>query len=98
MKKNWPFHAIYLGFFLLLLGTQMFAVDSYTLTPGATQFLSRWTGPSTETAEGKLQSFIVNNTTTRGTIHLPDWIVWGTFCAGAVLTVHGISQLKRGRG
>ncbi len=44
-QKAWAIHFIYAGIFLLLAGGQMYAVESYQLTPSATKFLAHNVGP-----------------------------------------------------
>ncbi|MGY8771139.1 MAG: hypothetical protein ACKVH8_22225 [Pirellulales bacterium] len=94
MKKHWPLHAIHIGILFLLLGIQMFAIDTYVLTPTATRVLSKVTVPSSGSANGKLQDFVVNSTGVSHNLDLPDWLSWGTACAGAVLIIHGVSQAR----
>ncbi|GAA4431875.1 hypothetical protein [Bremerella cremea] len=88
--KAWSIHFIYAGVILLLAGGQMYAVESYQLTPSATKFLAHNVGPGPETAQGAINHFMVNsNTGVRETITPPGWVAWAALSAGAVLSVHG---------
>ena len=88
--KAWAIHFIYAGVILLLAGGQMYAVESYQLTPSATKFLAHNVGPGPETAQGAFNHFMVNNASgVRETIKPPGWIAWASLSAGAVLAIHG---------
>ncbi|RCS40660.1 hypothetical protein DTL42_25160 [Bremerella cremea] len=89
-QKAWAIHFIYAGIILLLAGGQMYAVESYQLTPSATKFLAHNVGPGPETTRGALNHLVVNSgAQVRETITLPNWIAWASLSAGAILAVHG---------
>ena len=89
-QKAWAIHFIYAGIFLLAAGGQMYAVESYELTPSATKFLAHNVGPGPETTRGAINHFMVNSgAEIRETIRPPGWIAWAALSAGAVMAVHG---------
>ena len=89
-QKAWAIHFIYAGIILLLIGGQMYAVESYRLTPSATKFLAHNVGPSPDTPRGALNHLMVNSGTgVRETITPPGWLAWAAISAGSVLAAHG---------
>lgn len=88
--KAWAIHFIYAGIFLLLAGGQMYAVESYRLTPSATKFLAHNVGPGPDTPRGALNHLMVSSgADVRESITPPSWIAWAALSAGFVLAVHG---------
>ena len=89
-QKAWAIHFIYAGIILLLAVGQMYAVESYQLTPSATKFLAHNVGPGPETTRGAINHFVVNSgAQVRETISLPNWVSWASLSAGVILAVHG---------
>jgi len=89
-QKAWAIHFVYAGIFLLLAGGQMYAVESYQLTPSATKFLAHNVGPGPDTPRGALNHLMVNSgADVRETIRPPGWIAWAAISAGAVMSIHG---------
>ncbi|MBA2114778.1 hypothetical protein [Bremerella alba] len=89
-QKAWAIHFVYAGIFLLLAGGQMYAVESFQLTPSATKFLAHNVGPGPETPRGALNHLMVNSgADVRETISPPSWIAWAALSAGTVMAVHG---------
>lgn len=97
-QKAWAIHFVYAGIILLLAGGQMYAVESYQLTPSATKFLAHNVGPGPDTPRGALNHLMVNSgADIRETIRPPGWISWAALSAGAVMAVHGGLLIARKR-
>ena len=86
---------LFVGLLFLLLGLQMRAVESYTLSPGTTRRLAQWVGPSASTPKGALQRMAVETDLVRKTITPPPWLGWATLSLGVVLTAHGLFLRSR---
>ncbi len=86
---------LFAGLLFLLMGLQMRAVESYTLSPGTTRRLAHWAGPPASTPKGAVQRMVVETASVRKTITPPPWLGWATLSLGAVLTAHGLFLQSR---
>ena len=84
-----------IGIVLLLLGLQLRTVDSYVLTPKATQFIhekTRESGFRTAAGPYDLDSYLMAaGPVAKKTITPPRWLGWAAISVGAVLALHGIT-------
>ncbi len=95
-KIDWLQVSITLGAMLLLFGLQLRTVEAFVCTPEATQFMSDWTGPNQQTAQGALQRLVVEKTEHRHIFTPPNWLGWAVISIGFVLFAHGLwGKLRR---
>lgn len=89
------------GLFLLLVGMQLRAVETYVLTPEATQFLAERRGAeSVASADNSpFANFAVqNHLVPQGArvVRPPEWLGWCLMSIGAVLVLHSLAMPKPG--
>jgi hypothetical protein len=89
--------SIFGGVVLLLLGIQLRLVDSYVLTPAATNMLARVSGPPSDSPEGSLRQLMIDSTSPKQQIQPPAWIGWACLSTGGVLTAFGVMRKWRNR-
>jgi hypothetical protein len=85
----------FMGLVILLLGAQLRAVESYTLTPEATRFLAERSQTSTTNAT----LFTLSSDMGAGPqkmIQPPEWLGWCLMSVGAVLILHSLAMKKPG--
>ena len=88
------------GIVLMLMGLQMRMVESFVLTPKASQFVERnmaGAGLRTRTAMYDYESILMSSgPTPKKTITPPRWLGWALISVGAVLTLHGLTLRRLG--
>lgn len=84
-----------LGVVCILMGLQMRAVESFVLTPKASQFIERNirnSGLQTERTAYRFDSILMTGgPVPKKTVTPPRWLGWATISIGAVLTLHGLT-------
>ena len=81
--------AVVIGILLLLIGLQLRAVESFVLSPGATNTLAQWFGPSRDTPEGAVQQIVIDTTAPRKVLTPPRWLGWMCLSLGVVAVGYG---------
>lgn len=84
----------FMGLVVLLLGLQVRAVSSYTLTHEATKFLAERTSSSTESTLMALSSDL--GAGAKKVIHPPEWLGWCLISVGSVLILHSLAMKRPG--
>ncbi len=83
------------GMLLLFMGIQLRAVDSYVLTPEATQILAERTGHPLAAVNAQTAALTPDGKPmAKKTVRPPDWLGWCLLSAGSVLALVSFS-LKR---
>ena len=78
-----------IGVALILFGMQLRVVESFVLTPWATQALyEQFRTPSSPSKEA-IQRIVVESTSPQKTITPPSWLGWAMITAGITLTSFG---------
>jgi len=85
-------HYFMFGLIFLLLGLQFRLVDTYELSPEATQFLAKRSGQSE--SENSLLFNSARMTGARKTIKPPEWLGWLCISIGSVLILHSLALKK----
>ena len=87
----------FIGVVLLLLGIELLAVESFTLTPEFTQFLAKRTGhPMASVSAATQLLFRTEKPPIQKTYIPPDWVGWLMLSVGTVLTLHSWAMKKPG--
>ncbi|MEM8678052.1 MAG: hypothetical protein AAGF97_01745 [Planctomycetota bacterium] len=94
-------HRIFaIGVVCVLMGLQMRTVESFVLTPKASQFIEhnmRSSGLKPHAANYNYESILQSaGPVPKKTITPPRWLGWALISIGAVLTLHGISLRQTG--
>lgn len=85
----------FLGLVILLIGLQLRAVSSYTLTHDATRFLAeRAQSSSTESTMLAVSSDV--GAKPQKVITPPEWLGWCLMSVGGVLILHSLAMKKPG--
>jgi hypothetical protein len=85
----------FVGLVVLLMGLQLRAVSSYTLTHDATKFLAQRSEPaSTESAMFNLSTDL--GAAPQKVITPPEWLGWCLMSIGGVLILHSLAMKKPG--
>ena len=83
------------GVVVVLLGIQFRMVDSYELTPEATQVLARQTGHPVASINDTIETFTGRTQTMpKATLRPPDWLGWSLISLGSVLILHSMAMKK----
>ena len=85
------------GIVVVLLGIQFRLVESYLVTPEVTARIQQRFGTEQSGSTG-VARFVPNfgPTTSRKTIHVPDWLGWAVTSVGAVLVLHILAMPRPG--
>ncbi|QDU57989.1 hypothetical protein [Aeoliella mucimassa] len=90
----------FLGMFVLLIGIQVRMVETYVLSPEATQFLAERSGNPTVAAaanvSGSVQASTGGSPTVTKSVNPPEWLGWCLISVGAVLVLHSLAMPKPG--
>jgi hypothetical protein len=94
-------HYCVIGLILLFFGIELRAVDSFVLTPEATNVLADRAGHPIAAVNNMAQS--VFNTEKpllpfKKTLQPPEWLGWALMSIGAVLVLHALSMPKPATG
>ena len=85
----------FIGLVVLLIGLQLRAVSSYTLTHEATRFLAeRSEGTTADKAMFTVSSDI--GAKPQKVIYPPEWLGWCLMSVGGVLILHSLAMKKPG--
>jgi hypothetical protein len=85
----------FVGIVLMLMGLQLRAVSSYTLTPEATRFLAERSKGST--ADGAMLALSTDlGAGPKKVIQPPEWLGWCLMSVGGVLVLHSLAMRKPG--
>ena len=89
-----------IGIVCVLMGLQMRTVESFVLTPKASQFIEhnmRSSGLKPEAASYDYESILKTaGPVPKKTITPPRWLGWALISVGAVLTLHGLTLRREG--
>jgi protein-S-isoprenylcysteine O-methyltransferase Ste14 len=83
-------HYFMAGIFLLLLGMQLRAVESYVLNEHVTAYIAKQAGQ----ASGRTQYLPAVGPQPRKTIRHPEWLGFALISVGAVLVLHALALGK----
>lgn len=85
----------FVGIVLVLMGLQLRAVSSYTLTPEATRFLAERSKGSA--ADGAMLALSTDlGAGPKKVIQPPEWLGWCLMSVGGVLVLHSLAMRKPG--
>ena len=79
------------GVVLALLGAQLRLVDTFVLTPKASQFVEsrlRTTGPNVDRYEN---IYLTSGPVAKKSFTPPRWMGWALLSVGGVLVMHGLT-------
>ncbi|OHB67326.1 MAG: hypothetical protein A2V70_09950 [Planctomycetes bacterium RBG_13_63_9] len=84
-----------IGLVLLLLGIQIYLVDSYVLTPECTRILAERTGHPLAAANSAAPALIQSDDLNiKKTVIPPEWLGWAVMSIGSVLVLHAMGMKK----
>jgi len=72
------------GLVVTLAGLQFSVVDSFVLTPAATETLASWTEEKPGSLPASIRSAVVSNTAPQHVLRPPRWFGWCALSAGCV--------------
>lgn len=82
------------GLLLLLIGMQLYVVETFIVTPAATQTLAQWFGPSSRSVEGAVQQFVLETASPRKAITPPRWLGLACLATGFVALAYGLLRRR----
>lgn len=89
-----------IGIVCILMGVQMRMVESFVLTPKASQFVERNIRSSGLRTQGSAYDIdpilLAAGPTPKKTLTPPRWLGWAVMSAGAILTLHGLTLRRLG--
>ena len=83
------------GLLLLLMGMQLRVVETFIVTPAATQTLAHWFGPSSSSVEGVVQQFVLDTASPRKAITPPRWLGFACLAAGFITLAFGLLRRRK---
>ena len=87
-----------IGALLLLIGAQLRFVDSFVLTPRATQFIQSKmrsaAGPGRANYGGYDSLLLSSGPRPKKTLTPPKWCGWAALSVGGVLVLHGLTMRR----
>jgi hypothetical protein len=86
---------IFAGIWLLTIGVQFRAIDSFTLGRGVTEFLARVARPLETPAESDVRKLLMAGSSGQKQVAPPAWLGWALVSAGSVSMTHGYLQSRR---
>jgi hypothetical protein len=85
---------IFAGIWVLTIGLQFRAIDSFTLGHGVTDFLARVARPLETPAEGDVRRLLMSGSSGTKKVVPAPWLGWALVSAGSVMMTHGYLQSR----